>query len=107
MPMKKINLIFLIIGVLTLSGYVIVRYNLRTPGFVSTSAKDPSASTKPGETSLDLRPALITKLQQLVKQGSDGLYNLSIHEIEPDLLSSSVLLKKLELRPDSLVWKSL
>ncbi|MFL5738693.1 MAG: hypothetical protein ACJ75B_00640 [Flavisolibacter sp.] len=105
--MKKINLIFLIIGVLTLSGYVIVRYNLRTPGFVSTSAKDPSASTKPGETSLDLRPALITKLQQLVKQGSDGLYNLSIHEIEPDLLSSSVLLKKLELRPDSLAWKSL
>src|SRR5438309_11578878 len=98
--MKKINIIFLIIGILALSGYVFVRYNLRAPGFVPTSAKDSSASTKPGETALDLRPALITKLQQLVKQGSNGLYNLSIHEIEPDLLSSSVQLKKLELRPD-------
>ena len=39
---------------------------------------------------LDLRPAIIAKLQQLVKDGSNGLYTLSIQKIDPDLLSSKL-----------------
>ncbi|HTM91014.1 MAG TPA: hypothetical protein VL095_01245, partial [Flavisolibacter sp.] len=56
---------------------------------------------------LDLKPKLIEKLQQLVKQGSGGLYNLFIHELKPDILKSTVSISKASLVPDTAALKQL
>jgi len=39
---------------------------------------------------LDLRPSIIAKLQQVVKDASGGLYILSIDKLEPDVLASKL-----------------
>jgi hypothetical protein len=39
---------------------------------------------------LDLRPAIIAKLQQLIKDGSGGLYSLSVEKLDPDIISSKL-----------------
>ncbi len=49
---------------------------------------NPDVSKK--ETVLDLRPQLIAKLQQLVRDGSAGLYKLSLEQVSPDLAASTV-----------------
>jgi hypothetical protein len=105
--MKKITIIFVLIGVVAVSAFVYVRQSLSTPGFQPAAAKEASAATKEGESAIDLRPRLITKLQQLVKNGSDGLYNLSVHEIAPDVLASRVTIRNVLLTPDSAVLRDL
>lgn len=103
--MKKISLIFLVIGVIAIGAYVFVRHSLKAPGFTPVEAKEPAAETKHEETVLDLRPKLIEKLQQLVKQGSNGLYNLFVHEINPDVLNSTVGISHAMLVPDTAALK--
>jgi hypothetical protein len=105
--MKKITVIFLIVGLLTMGAYVFVRTKLNTHGFTPAAPKEAAAATLPAESSLDLRPKLIQKLQELVKKGSDGLYNLSVHEVNPDLLKSTVGISHALLVPDTAVMKSL
>ena len=77
--MKKITIIFLVIGLIVLGAYIYLRVVLKTPGFTPAQATSTTETTKPAENFLDLKPKLIEKLQQLVKQGSNGLYNLFIH----------------------------
>ena len=106
--MKKISVIFLIIGVLVVSAYVYIRHSLATPGFDPPPAKQvATAPTKPAESPLDLKPKLVEKLQQLVKQGSNGLYNLFVHELNPDILNSTVSITKASLVPDTAAMKRL
>lgn len=105
--MKKIKVIFLIIGMVVLSAYLYVRYSLNTPGFTPAQARDTTEVTKPAETLLDLKPKLVEKLQQLVKQGSNGLYNLFIHELKPDIVNSRISISNASLVPDTAVLKSL
>ncbi|MGZ3838667.1 MAG: hypothetical protein ACXVBI_08865 [Flavisolibacter sp.] len=105
--MKKISLILLVIGILLLSGYVYLRSALRTPGFQPHQPHDEKTSPKPAESALDLRPLFIKKLQEIVKLGSGGLYDLSIHEVEPDVLGARVTIKDAELVPDTAVLLSL
>lgn len=50
---------------------------------------------------VDLRPAIIAKLQQLVKNGSNGLYTLNIDRIEPDVLNSKLTIYNASLNVDS------
>jgi len=100
--MKKIYVIFLIIGVLVISAYVYVRQSLATPGFDPPPVNQAAAAeTKPAESPLDLKPKLVEKLQQLVKQGSNGLYNLFVREVQPDILNSTVTITKASLIPDT------
>jgi hypothetical protein len=106
--MKKIAVIFLIIGFMVVSAYVYVRFSLKTPaGFTPAQAKDTTEVTKPSETLLDLKPKLVKKLQQLVKQGSNGLYNLFIHDLKPDFLNSTVKILNASLIPDTAAMKQL
>ncbi|HWJ90578.1 MAG TPA: hypothetical protein VNR87_05675 [Flavisolibacter sp.] len=105
--MKRITIIFMILGLLVISAFVYVRRSLGTPGFHPATQSDSSAATAASASPIDLRPRLITKLQQLVKEGSDGLYNLSIHEISPDVLASTVMLKNISLTPDNSVLRDL
>ena len=99
--MKKFTIALVVIALLSIGVYLISIYALKTPGFKPAQAADSSFRTKPGENLLDLRPRLITRLQQLVHKGSNGLYNLHISEVEPDVLASEISLKNVSLEPDS------
>jgi hypothetical protein len=57
--------------------------------------------TKPAQSLLDLKPRIVEKLQQLVKQGSNGLYNLFIQELKPDILNSNLQISNASLIPDT------
>ena len=98
--MKKIYLI-LIANIDIITGvYLYVRFSvLKTKDFKPDSSKARSV--------LDLRPSIIAKLQQLVKDGSDGLYHLSIGKIEPHILKSTLDIMNATLSPDSAELKNL
>jgi len=91
---KKVILIVVISLVVIISGgFLYLKYGiLKTKDVkpVNSSASQAEASSAKESSVLDLRPAIIAKIQQLVKDGSDGLYNLSIQKIDPDLLSSKL-----------------
>lgn len=56
---------------------------------------------------LDLRPLFIQRMQQLLKKSSNGLYNLSVGDIQIDVLASSLLLQNVSIRPDSTIRQTL
>lgn len=90
-----------------LGAYIYLRVVLKTPGFTPAQATSTTETTKPAENFLDLKPKLIEKLQQLVKQGSNGLYNLFIHELKPDVLNSRISISDASLVPDTTAIKNL
>ncbi len=59
------------------------------------------------ESPIDLRPLIISKLQKMVSEGSDGLYKLQIEKIEPDVLAARIDVINAVLIPDSAVLKIL
>lgn len=83
-----ISLLVIICGGFLYLKYGILKTNDTKPVNFNTSQTDTTSEKK--SSILDLRPAIIAKIQQLVKEGSDGLYNLSIQKIDPDLLSSKL-----------------
>ena len=95
LPMKKIFIVILVLIILLTCGYLYVRFSV-------LKSKDFKPDTTKSKSILDLRPQLIAKLQQLVKDGSDGLYNLSIGEIEPHISSGGVDMMTVKIVPDSL-----
>ena len=65
---KKLLIIIGVVIILFAGGYLYIRYGLlKTKDIKPDAAKSTSL--------LDLRPALIAKLKQIVKDGSNGLYN--------------------------------
>lgn len=91
---KKLLIIFATVIILVTAAYLYLRYSiLKSPDY----KPEKSAS----KSMLDLRPQLIAKLQQLVKDGSKGLYNLSIEQIEPDVMQSKLEVVRAVLTPDS------
>jgi len=91
---KKIILIIAVsLFVIISGGFLYLKYGIlktndvKPPDPILSQASD---SSEKKSSILDLRPAIIAKIQQLVKDGSDGLYNLSIQKIDPDLLSSKL-----------------
>jgi len=99
--MKRIYYIIAIaIVVIVLTGYLFTRFS-----FLKTS--DPKPAVSKSESPLDLRPLIVQKLQQLVKQGSDGLYNLSVQDLQPDILNSTLTLTNATLLTDSAALKKL
>jgi hypothetical protein len=98
--MKKIFLIFTIIFIIISGVYLYIR-------FIVLKAKDFKPDYSKSKSITDLRPAIIAKLQQLVKDGSDGLYYLSIGKIDPHILASSVDITNAVLIPDSARIKDL
>ena len=92
--MKTVYIILIVIVLLITSGYLFIRFSLlRSKDFKPDNSKSRSF--------LDLRPSIIAKIQQLVKDGSGGLYLLSIEKIEPNVLSSRVDIIKASITPDS------
>ncbi|MEO7292635.1 MAG: hypothetical protein ABIW34_06005, partial [Ginsengibacter sp.] len=68
-------------------------------GYLKT--KDFKPDTSKEKNVIDLRPSIIAKLQQLVKDGSNGLYNLSVEKLDPNLLSSKLDISNASLNIDT------
>jgi hypothetical protein len=80
---KKIIIIISILLVLIIGGYLFIRYHfLKVKNFKPDNSK--------AKNLLDLRPAIIAKLQQVVKDGSNGLYILSIQKLDIDVVTSEI-----------------
>ncbi len=97
---KKIIIIVLILIAIITGGYLYLRY-----GVLKSKDFKPDLSTS--KSILDLRPSLIAKLKQIVKDGSDGLYVLDIKDIEPDVANSKINLTGVTVLADSIVLKRL
>jgi len=80
---KTIFIIAIILLLLTGVGYFYIRQHV-------LKANDFKPDKTKAESILDLRPSIIAKLQQWVKDGSNGLYILSLEKIEPDILASKL-----------------
>lgn len=55
----------------------------------------------------DFEPILKNKLKQIVKKGTNNLYNLELDKLEADILNSRLILTNVYVTPDSLIIKSL
>jgi len=97
---KKWMILSVIIFFLAIAAFVFVRYSL-------LHTKNKTTASKQTTSLIDLRPAIIAKLQSLVKTGSDGLYDLSIQKIEPNILSSTVDIFGAKLIPNTQALKLL
>jgi hypothetical protein len=98
--MKKTFIIAAILILLLTAGYLYVRYSvLKTEDFEPETSEEKSI--------LDLRPSLIAKLQQLVKDGSKGLYILNIGEIDPSIAASTLDAINITIVPDPAVLAQL
>ncbi|HSV10848.1 MAG TPA: hypothetical protein VLI68_08765, partial [Hanamia sp.] len=98
--MKKLALIFIVIILIAGGGYFYIR-------FVVLKAKDFEPDYSKSKSVADLRPALIAKLQQLVKDASGGLYDLSVVKIDPHISDLSIDISGAVLTPDSANIKNL
>jgi hypothetical protein len=59
------------------------------------------AITQKEQSPIDLRPAAIAKLQQLVEAGSDSLYQLGIDSLLTEVATGTIILKGVSVQPDS------
>ena len=97
---KRLIIVTVIIIAVIAGGYFYLRYGvLKAKDFKPAIAKEKNA--------IDLRPSIIAKLQQLIKDGSNGLYNLSIDKLDPDILASTVNVTKASIRIDTAGMKRL
>ena len=99
----KRNVVIIILCLLILIptvGYLYLRHHV-------LKAKDYKPDNSKAKNVLDLRPSVIAKLQQLVKDGSNGLYRLSMDSIEPNVLTSQVTVFNASINIDSAAMKQL
>lgn len=97
---KRWVIVIGIILLLIISGYLYLRYSV-------LKAKDFKPNTAKAKNAIDLRPSIVAKLQQLVKDGSNGLYFLSIDSIEPDVLASKVDIANVSINIDTAAMQRL
>src|SRR6185437_14633001 len=98
--MKKIFLIFVSIIVVIIGVYLYIRFDF-------LKAKDFKPDNSKSKSIVDMRPAIIAKLRQLVKDASRGLYHLSIGNIDLHIAASSIDITNATLTPDSARIKDL
>ena len=97
---KKYIIILALVLVIIVGGYIFIKFKiLKTKDFKPDKTKQ--------ENIVDLRPSIIAKLQQLVKDGSNGLYVLSIEKINPDVLASKIDIVNASIHIDSVVMLQL
>jgi hypothetical protein len=107
---KKLFLILLIPCVLLLAGYLFLRISLQQKnkaGEKQTSIKQPDSLGGKKVLEADLRPLFIARMQQLLKQSSNGLYNLSIGNMEVDVLASTISLHDVAVKREEAVYEKL
>lgn len=107
--MKKLYILLLALAGVLIAAYFFVRFSLQADIRKSESKKADSLSASTGnpDSTLDLRPLFIAKIKQLVTEGSNGLYSISIDSMDVDLLQSRVRLIKVQLNHDNNVLLAL
>ncbi len=108
---KKIFLLILIPLLLVIGAYLFIHFKLQS----SVDKKSKHSSLKPSADTtslkqnslLDLRPLFIKKLQQVVTKSSNGLYDLSVADMNVDVLASTVSLQNVTLLPNEETLASL
>jgi hypothetical protein len=99
--MKRKIIIVLSLVLLVFAGcFIYLKYFL-------LKARDVKPDNSKAMSIIDLRPSIIAKLQQLVKDGSNGSYILSIEKINPDIVASTLDVFDVNLRVDSVVMQQL
>ena len=68
-------------------------------GVAATDAVDSLDGKK--VSAADLRPLFIERMQLLLKKSSDGLYDLSVGDMQLDVLTSVLLFKNVKMTPDA------
>lgn len=97
---KRITIILASILLVFIGGFIYLKYFF-------LKAKDFKPDNSKAQNVIDLRPSIIAKLQQLVKDGSNGLYVLSIEKIDPDIVASTLDVFNANLRVDSVAMQRL
>jgi hypothetical protein len=97
---KKLVNLLVFISLIIAGGYIFIKFKI-------LKAKDFKPDTKKQKNIVDLRPSIIAKLQQLVKDGSTGLYVLSIEKINPDVLASKIDLVNASIHIDTVAMLQL
>ncbi|GAC1588513.1 MAG: hypothetical protein NVS3B19_08080 [Ginsengibacter sp.] len=92
--MKKIIGAIIVIVLIAGGAYMYLRFHV-------LKAKDYKPVVAKEKNMVDLRPAIIAKLQQLVKDGSDSLYRLNIDSIEPDVINAKVYIRNASISVDT------
>lgn len=105
---RKLFFILLGVAILLIGGYVFVRFFLKNSGS-ETSHKVQVVDTLGGKkvSALDLRPLFIEKMQQVLLKSSNGLYKLSVGDLNVDVLASTVSLQNVTVLPDAQALASL
>src|SRR6476661_5696440 len=98
--MKKILTIAISALVVVTAGYLFLRFSV-------LKSKDFKADHSKARSVVDLRPQLIAKLQQMVKDASDGLYKLAIGDIRVLVSPGGLSITNLTLTPDTAILKQL
>ena len=97
---KKIAFILAFMFFILVVSFIFIKFHF-------LKAKDFKPDTSKKKSIVDLRPDIIAKLQQLVKDGSNGLYILSIEKINPDVLASKLDVVNASISIDSTVMRQL
>jgi hypothetical protein len=92
--MKRIYYIIIAVLIITVGVYLYIHFSLSQIKYANHVHHKPQSD-------MDLRPLITNKLQQLVKEGSNGLYNLSVEKLEPDILRSELDVLNATLTPDT------
>ena len=70
---------------------------------LKTHPENAPAITQKETSPLDLRPAAIAKLQQLVEAGSDSLYQMRIDSLTTEIATGTIILIGVAVKPDTAV----
>ncbi|RYF84823.1 MAG: hypothetical protein EON98_08165 [Chitinophagaceae bacterium] len=99
---RKLLLIILIPALLLIGGYLFLRISLsRTiKKEEAVSGKVETIDSLGGKevSAADLRPLFINRMQQVLRKSSNGLYDLSIGDLELDVLASTITLKDVAVK---------
>src|SRR5215203_4791511 len=102
---KKLFLLVLVPSLVLIGAYFFIRQSIKpnvkrdAENFSAETRKADSAKTK--QTSLvDLRPLFVQYLRQLVAKTSNDIYDLSVNDLQVDILSSTATLYNVALKPD-------
>jgi hypothetical protein len=94
--MKKRHYIIIIAIIVIIAGVAALYIYIK-----KLNREYPKAGDAKSQSVVDVRPLIAAKLKQLVKDGSDSLYNLSIGRVVPDILGAELDLYNVTLIPDS------
>lgn len=110
--MRRLYQILLITGCLAIGSYLFIRFHLqgeikRSASKYPVVANDTGAIKSRQASLVDLRPLFIAKIKQVVKDGSKGLYDLSIDSMSIDVLHSSAVLHQVRITPNDRILNAL